>query len=247
MHSWRQGTSLRDLWRNREEISKCAGHGQDRRRTGGQRAQRELRAVPELATPCANLARKRRARSAKTPSCAGDIGALFSPWEAARGIVLGVSGGPDRAALMLLAAERAWRAPRRPRFMSRPLTMDREDSRCEAEMVARWAAGLRCRTPFWSGAASSQIESIQERAREARYELLFEYAARIGAYYVMTAHHADDQAETICSGCCAAAAFGALRHGKFERTQWADRWRGRCWPMPRRTSPPYARLRVHFF
>ncbi|MGH6841834.1 MAG: tRNA lysidine(34) synthetase TilS, partial [Methylocella sp.] len=38
---------------------------------------------------------------------------------------------------------------------------------------------------------------IQERARDARYELLFGYAARIGADYVMTAHHADDQAETI--------------------------------------------------
>ena len=59
------------------------------------------------------LARTRRAGSAKTPShapgkggfSAGDIVTLFSPWEAARGIVLGVSGGPDSVALMLLAAE----------------------------------------------------------------------------------------------------------------------------------------------
>jgi tRNA(Ile)-lysidine synthase len=160
----------------------------------------------ELATPCANLARKRRARSAKTPSrapvtagfSAGDIVALFSPWEAARGIVLGVSGGPDSVALMLLAAEWARaRAPPPPLYVA---TVDhglRKDSRGEAEMVARWAAGLALPHAIlvWDGVKPKS--RIQERAREARYELLFEYAARIGADHVMTAHHADDQAETI--------------------------------------------------
>ena len=34
--SRRQGASLRDLRRNRPEISKCSGHGQGRRRAGGQ-------------------------------------------------------------------------------------------------------------------------------------------------------------------------------------------------------------------
>ncbi len=161
---------------------------------------------PELAAPCANLARKRRDRSAKTPSrapvkagfSAGDIAALFSPWQAARGIVLGVSGGPDSVALMLLAAEWA-----RARALPPPLyvaTVDhglRKDSRGEAEMVARWAAGLALPHAIlvWGGVKPKS--RIQERAREARYELLFEYAARIGADHVMTAHHADDQAETI--------------------------------------------------
>jgi tRNA(Ile)-lysidine synthase len=100
---------------------------------------------------CANLACKRRARSATAPPrapgkagfSAWDIVALFSPWEAARGIVLGVSGGPDSVALMLLAAEWArTRAPPPPVYVA---TVDhglRKDSRGEAEMVARWAAGL---------------------------------------------------------------------------------------------------------
>jgi tRNA(Ile)-lysidine synthase len=161
---------------------------------------------PDLALPAANLARKRRARSAnplsRGPSKAGffaaDIAALFSPWEAARGIVLGVSGGPDSVALMLLAAEwaRGCAAPP-PLYVA---TVDhglRKDSRGEAEMVARWAGGLSLPHAIlvWGGARPKS--RIQEHARDARYELLFKYAAKIGADHVMTAHHADDQAETI--------------------------------------------------
>jgi len=154
----------------------------------------------------ANLASKRRARPAKTPTPANtearfsstDVVALFSPWEAARGIVLGVSGGPDSVALMLLAAEWArGRAARPPLYVA---TVDhglRKNSRGEAEMVARWAARLALPHAIlvWDGVKPKS--KIQERAREARYRLLFEYAARTGADHVMTAHHANDQAETI--------------------------------------------------
>jgi tRNA(Ile)-lysidine synthase len=38
---------------------------------------------------------------------------------------------------------------------------------------------------------------LQERAREARYSLLVDHAKAIGADAIMTAHHADDQAETV--------------------------------------------------
>jgi tRNA(Ile)-lysidine synthase len=129
---------------------------------------------------------------------AGDITTLFRPWETARGILLGVSGGPDSVALMLLAAEWA-----RGRAAPPPLsvaTVDhglRQDSHDEAEMVARWAAalGLPHRILVWAGVKPKS--RVQERAREARYALLSEHAASIGADHVMTAHHADDQAETI--------------------------------------------------
>jgi tRNA(Ile)-lysidine synthase len=163
-----------------------------------------MRGRADSGKPCATVARQRRARSAKTLAhapveagfSAGNIAALFSPWEAARGIVLGVSGGPDSVALMLLAAEWA-RAQPPPLYVA---TVDhglREDSRGEAEMVARWATklGLPHAILVWDGVKPKS--RIQERAREARYELLFAYAARIGADHIMTAHHADDQAETI--------------------------------------------------
>jgi tRNA(Ile)-lysidine synthase len=127
-----------------------------------------------------------------------DIAALFSPWETAHAIVLGVSGGPDSVALMVLAADwvRGRAAP--PALFA--ATVDhglRKESREEAEMVARWAAALALPHAIlvWQGVKPRS--RIQEHAREARYTLLSEHAARVGADHIMTAHHADDQAETI--------------------------------------------------
>jgi tRNA(Ile)-lysidine synthase len=129
---------------------------------------------------------------------AASLAAVFRPWEKTRGIVLGVSGGPDSVALMLLAAEwvRGCAAP--------PLlyvaTVDhglRNESRGEAEKVASWATALGLPHAILAWAGTKPESRIQERAREARYNLLAQYAGRVGAYHVMTAHHADDQAETI--------------------------------------------------
>jgi tRNA(Ile)-lysidine synthase len=126
------------------------------------------------------------------------ISRLFSPWESVRGILLAVSGGPDSVALMLLAAEWAHGLAAPP-----PLhvaTVDhglRKDSRREADMVGDWAGELSLPHTIlvWDGVKPKS--RIQERAREARYNLLFQHAAEIGADHVMTGHHADDQAETI--------------------------------------------------
>ncbi|HEV7911560.1 MAG TPA: tRNA lysidine(34) synthetase TilS [Methylocella sp.] len=227
---------------------------------------------PEPGRPYANLAGERRARSAKTPShapakagfTASDIGALFSPWEAARGIVLGVSGGPVSVALMLLAAEWA-RARARPP----PLyvaTVDhglRQDSRGEAEMVARWAAGLALPHAIlvWDGVKPKS--RIQERAREARYELLFDCATRIGADHVMTAHHADDQAETILlrllrgsgvsglSGMASSSdrnglilARPLLAHAKADLATLCESRAHPFFDDPSNTDPVYARTRI---
>jgi tRNA(Ile)-lysidine synthase len=227
---------------------------------------------PEPGRPYANLAGERRARSAKTPShapakagfTASDIGALFSPWEAARGIVLGVSGGPDSVALMLLAAEWARvRAPPPPLYVA---TVDhglRKDSRDEAEMVARWAAGLALPHAIlvWDGVKPKS--RIQERAREARYELLFDCATRIGADHVMTAHHADDQAETILlrllrgsgvsglSGMASSSernglilARPLLAHAKADLAALCESRAHPFFDDPSNTDPVYARTRI---
>lgn len=127
---------------------------------------------------------------------ADTIQRLFSPFAAARGIVLAISGGPDSVALMLLAAEWA-REGAPPLFVA---TVDhglREESRAEAERVAGWAAQLLLPQAILAWEGTKPNTRIQERARQVRYELLFQHAARLGADYVMTAHHADDQAETI--------------------------------------------------
>jgi tRNA(Ile)-lysidine synthase len=129
---------------------------------------------------------------------ATELMALFAPLGEACGALLAVSGGPDSVAMMLLAAAWAEQAMFKPKLAV--ATVDhglRPESRGEAEAVAAWAEslGLPHRILIWDG--EKPKTRIQERAREMRYELLFRHAREIGADYVLTAHHADDQAETI--------------------------------------------------
>jgi tRNA(Ile)-lysidine synthase len=97
----------------------------------------------------------------------------------------------------------------------------RAQSADEAEQVARWCADLRISHHIlvWDGA--KPLSRIQERAREARYRLLADCAKAAGCDVLMTAHHADDQAETILfrlmrgSGLSGLAGMAAVveRHG----------------------------------
>ncbi len=96
-----------------------------------------------------------------------------------------------------MAAE--W-ARRRGRTRIEAATVDhglRPESAEEAKAVAALCArlGINHRTLHWRGAKPAT--RIQERAREARYRLLIDHAKAIGAEALLTAHHADDQAETV--------------------------------------------------
>ncbi len=127
-----------------------------------------------------------------------DLAARFAPLAAARGAVLAVSGGPDSTALMLLV--HAWLQQADASLRVSVATVDhglRAGSHAEAEGVASVAQslGFAHRILEWQGAKPET--RIQERARDARYGLLFQHAREIAADFVVTAHHADDQAETI--------------------------------------------------
>lgn len=147
--------------------------------------------------------------------------ALFAPLEGARGVLLAVSGGPDSVALMLLAA--AWAAQRASQTRLAVATVDhglRIRSREEAETVGEWAKklGFPHEILTWEGAKPKT--RIQEQARAARYDLLFRHARAIDADHVLTAHHADDQAETILFRLLRGSGIGGLagmpvaaRHG----------------------------------
>jgi tRNA(Ile)-lysidine synthase len=106
---------------------------------------------------------------------------------------IAVSGGPDSLALLLLAAEA------RPGQVE-AATVDhrlRPESALEAATVAELCAGLgvphATLSADWGEVPTT---AIQERARALRYRLLGDWARERGLR-VVTAHHLDDQAETL--------------------------------------------------
>jgi tRNA(Ile)-lysidine synthase len=123
---------------------------------------------------------------------------LLAPAEAASGVLVAVSGGPDSMALLELAMRWRDEAPNRPPVFA--ATVDhalRADSHDEALVVAAFALsrGAPHSLLRWDGEKPST--RLQEKAREARYGLLVAEARRLGADLILTGHHADDQAETI--------------------------------------------------
>jgi tRNA(Ile)-lysidine synthase len=114
-------------------------------------------------------------------------------------LALGVSGGADSMALLHLMAE--WRAEGEAKPDLTVLTVDhglRAESREEAASVARMAKrlGLPHAILTWTQGAR-QNGGLQERAREARYDLMAGYCHAHDIPALVTAHHLDDQAETF--------------------------------------------------
>lgn len=124
---------------------------------------------------------------------------LFAPLARSHRLVLAVSGGPDSMALMALA--RRWQALLGARAPDLDVvSVDhalRAESADECALVAREASrlGLAHRVEVWQG--PKPATGLMARARMARYQLLQEAARSLGASGIVTAHHADDQAETI--------------------------------------------------
>ena len=122
---------------------------------------------------------------------------IASPLDALRdepALLLAGSGGPDSTALLLMAAD--WAGG--PRLHA--ATVDhglRRESAAEAAAVAALAAKLGVPHAILRWEGEKPATGLQERAREARYALLAQEARRVGAPVVVTAHHLDDQAETV--------------------------------------------------
>jgi tRNA(Ile)-lysidine synthase len=121
-------------------------------------------------------------------------------------VLLAVSGGPDSLALLVLAAEWAKRSKLAtpesvPELVVVTVDHDlREASAREAEFVAGVAAasGFRHVTLKWDG--EKPLIGIPNAARNARYKLLEAHAVSLShgrSAAVVTAHHQDDQSETV--------------------------------------------------
>lgn len=70
-----------------------------------------------------------------------------------------------------------------------------------ADNDENWVADLseKLEIPCYIGVAQTEPESTisEENARDQRYQFLIETAQKTGARFVVLAHHADDQAETV--------------------------------------------------
>ena len=142
---------------------------------------------------------------------AADLDALL-PADARLGIA--VSGGPDSLALFLLAA-----AARPDRVEA--VTIDhglRAESAGEAAMVAGHCEKIG--VLHWTLNADwpePPTANIQAAARAMRYRLLNEWAIERGLEAVATAHHADDQAETLLMRLARGAGVGGLGGSRRRR------------------------------
>nr|AID69694.1 tRNA(Ile)-lysidine synthase [uncultured organism] len=112
------------------------------------------------------------------------------------------------------------------------LTVDhglRDGSADEARAVKRFCRRLcvRHETLLWRG--EKPVSGLQAKAREARYHLLTEAAARLGLAAILTGHTADDQAETLAMrhdrGLCdgAPGLTGIPRASLFDGRAWVLR------------------------
>ena len=142
---------------------------------------------------------------------AADLDALVAPGER---VGIAVSGGPDSLALLLLAAAA------RPGHVA-AATVDhglREGSADEAKMVAALCQRLdiphHILVADW---ADPPRANVQAEARALRYRLLGAWAREHRLAAVATAHHADDQAETILMRLARGAGIAGLGGSRASR------------------------------
>jgi tRNA(Ile)-lysidine synthase len=114
-------------------------------------------------------------------------------WPAA----VGVSGGADSTALLLLLAE--WAANRReppPIALAVDHGLQQNSGRVARDVLATARRhGLVAHLLRWTGRKPTR--DIEAAARDARYRLMGAWCARNGIRYLFVAHSMDDQAETF--------------------------------------------------
>lgn len=139
----------------------------------------------------------------------GDLDALSAPDER---VGIAVSGGPDSLALLLLAAAA------RPGQVE-AATID-HGLRRESADEARFVAGVCDRLGIVHHVVRVSVakgSSLQAQARAARYRALGDWAVERGLEAVATAHHADDQAETLLMRLARGAGLSGLSATRRKR------------------------------
>ncbi|MCF6343841.1 MAG: tRNA lysidine(34) synthetase TilS [Devosiaceae bacterium] len=123
---------------------------------------------------------------------------LLSPIKAYKKIALGVSGGADSLALMLIVAKWVSKIDETPQVFVYSVDHKlRPNSDKEVAYVIKQAKklGLKAKALSWQG--KKPTTGIQEKARIARYQLIKQAMKQDKVEILLTGHHAYDQAETI--------------------------------------------------
>lgn len=120
----------------------------------------------------------------------------LGPFEPSPHFAVAVSGGADSMCLVLLAQHYAQSIGGH----ITALTVDhglRAESAEEAQQVQAWlrAHGIAQVTLNWQPEAVHA--NVQSQAREARYRLMRDWCRKHQVLWLLTAHHADDQQETL--------------------------------------------------
>jgi len=140
----------------------------------------------------------------------------LGPFEAAPFLAVAVSGGADSLALCLLAAN--WVRERGGRLAA--ITVDhglRPESAAEARQAGLWLGARRISHEILVWGGPHPAANLQDAARHARYALLEAWCRRNFCLHLLTAHHLEDQAETVLirltrgSGVDGLAAMPAIR------------------------------------
>ena len=129
-------------------------------------------------------------------------------------VVVGVSGGPDSLALLhalaQLAPAEGWQL-----HVAHLDHMLRPEAQAEAhfvaELAAAWGLGCTIEREDVQKLAMQPGVSLEEAARQARYNFLGRVAQRLAAPVIAVGHHADDQVETMLMHLLRGSGLAGLR------------------------------------
>lgn len=118
---------------------------------------------------------------------------------AAATVAAAISGGADSVSLLLALNELKRRGKLNLRFVAAHFNHNLRggDSDRDEEFVKNLANRLDFELALGRGEISGEKGNLEQNARDARYQFLFETAERLDACAVLTAHTLNDQAETF--------------------------------------------------
>lgn len=138
----------------------------------------------------------------ETPNLIEALSGFFReipPIEAGEPIVIGFSGGPDSAALLagLHSLSSALKFKPIAAHLDHGLDSDSQERARQAERLAESIGTRFCLERQRVGQLRCPGENVEAAARRIRYSFLENVRRKTGSRFVATAHHRDDQAETV--------------------------------------------------